>query len=608
MSGHELRIRTNRRMAAFVIGMALVVALLGVQLVRVQVTDRGPVVAYGASQRKGYRSLPAGRGAIYDRSGQAFAMSVAQPMVIADPSHVRHKITTARALARILHLDPMETERALRRKSGYWVVAKDATDSQVAQIRKLVEKGTIEATTISDQYVRSTPNGDLALGVVGHALADGQVDDEGNTGGIAGIEQAYDRQLRGRPGKLWYEQDVWRTPIAGGSQKLEAARQGTDLYLTLDQALQYEAEQALAQQVTATGAHSAQAVIMRPSTGEVLAMANVRSDEDGKVANSLDNAAVTAVFEPGSTQKVFTVAAALEEGLVKPDTQIDVPSQLPIYDRTFTDSHPHPEAMWSVTDILVNSSNIGTIKIAQQLGKDEIDRYLRDFGFGKTTGLGFPAEENGIMKRPDQWSGVDIGTIPIGQGISVTALQLLAAYNVIANDGVYVAPKLVAGTDSGAGEVPSAPSATHRVISARTAAAMRAMMAKVVTDGTGKLAAVPGYAAAGKTGTARIAQGKSSEDGYLDENGVYRYRASFVGLIDGTDLSIIVSLEDPRTSIFGGEVAAPVFSHLAAAALRRYEIPPPSLATSAHDVPELSDSARAAAQEDVAGTSTTAAG
>ncbi|MFN8017893.1 MAG: penicillin-binding transpeptidase domain-containing protein [Acidimicrobiales bacterium] len=359
----------------------------------------------------------------------------------------------------------------------------------------------------------------------------------------------------------------------------------------------------------ATGAHSAQAVIMRPSTGEVLAMANVRRQPDGTVANSADNAAVTALFEPGSTQKVFTIAAAIEEGQVRPDTQIDVPSQLQLYDRTFTDSHPHPEAMWSVTDILVNSSNIGTIEIARDLGRTKVDRYFRKFGFGTTTGLGFPAEENGIMKRPDQWSGVDIGTMPIGQGISVTALQLLAGYNVIANDGMYVAPKLVAGTDGGAGQVPSEPARSRRVVSARTAAAMRAMMAKVVTDGTGKLAAVPGYVAAGKTGTARIAQGKSSKDGYLDEQGIYHYRSSFVGLIDGADLSLVVTLEDPKTSIFGGDVAAPVFSHLAAAALHRYEIPPPALvASSTHAVPELSASAKEAAQEDVSSGTAAAAG
>ncbi len=564
-----------------------------------------PASAYG------YRDLPASRGAIYDRNGQAFAMSVAQPRVIADPSQIRHKVGTARKLAAILGITEARVLGQLRdtEHPQYQVIARQISDENARAIKAHVKNGTIEGVTLEDEYLRSTPNGDLARAVVGHAMAQGEKTKEGKTGGISGIEQKFDAALRGKPGKLFYDRDVNGRPIAGGHRRLTPATQGTDLYLTLDQSLQYEAERALADQVSATGASSGQAVIMRPSTGEILTMASVAAGDDGTVSNTVDNRAVTSVFEPGSTNKMITVAAAIEEGVVAPDTMIDVPDHLQLYDKDFTDSHPHPEAMWSVTDILVTSSNIGTIKIARELGATKVDRYLRSFGFGTSSGLGFPGESAGILKDRKDWNGVDIGAMPIGQGIAVTSLQMLAAYNVVANDGVFIAPKLVGSVDRGKGQVPTAPSGGHRVLSKDTAAAMRAMLAKVVSDGTGKNAAVPGYEAAGKTGTARIPQGISSKDGYVGTDGAYHYQASFVGLVNGADLSIIVTVEDPTTSIFGADVAAPVFSHLAATALRRYEVPPPALLdAAAHAVPALSASAREVDGEDAPVGATAAAG
>jgi len=600
-------------MLAFVVVMAMVVGLIGFRLITVQVVDREQYVAYGESQRDGFRTLPASRGAIYDRNGQAFAMSVAQPRVIADPSQVRHPIKTSRALASILGLDAAEVEADLRADTRYRVIATGISDEQAAAIGEAKGEGDIEGITLDDEYVRSHPNGDLALAVIGNALADGQTDDEGRTGGISGIERAHDGVLAGKPGKYFYEQDVSGNPIAGGDRDLEAAQQGADLYLTLDQSLQYEAERSLAAEVEASGADSAQAVIMRPSTGEILAMASVAVDDDGNAVNTRDNRPVTAVFEPGSVNKMITVAAALEEEIVTPETVFNVPDSLQIYDAEFNDSHPHPPTDLNTAEIFFTSSNIGTIKIAQELGKDNVDQYLRAFGFGETTGLGFPAEEDGIMKSVDEWSGVDIGTMPIGQGISVTALQMLAAYNVVANDGIYVGPKLVGATDIGAGQVPSEPTAGRRVISADTAAKMRAMLAQVVSEGTGNAAAIPGYEAAGKTGTSRIAQGSDGEDGYLDENGNYRYDASFVGMVNGADLSILVTVRDPKTSIYGGDIAAPVFAHLAATALRRYQVPPPAILDAAHHaIPDVSASARELNneldREDVAGASSGAQG
>jgi cell division protein FtsI (penicillin-binding protein 3) len=597
-------------MIAFVAAMAMLVGLIGFRLVNVQVADTERYLAYGESQRDGFRTLPASRGAIYDRNGQAFAMSVPQPRVIADPAQVSDPAEQAAVLADLLELDVAEVEADLRADTRYRILAEAITEEQAVELRSAIEEGELEGIVLEDQYLRSNPNGDLAYPVVGKALAEGEEDAEGNTGGIAGIEKAYDDELAGAPGKLFYEQDVAGDPIAGGQRELEPARQGADLYLTLDQSLQYEAEQALIETVESSGADNAQAVIMRPSTGEILAMASVAAGEDGEAATTRDNRPVTAVYEPGSVNKMITVAGAIEEGVVTPQTYVNVPDHLQLYEELFEDSHPHPTLDLTTTEILYTSSNIGTIKIAQMLGAEQVDRYLRAFGFGETTGLGFPAEEDGIMKDLDEWSGVDIGSMPIGQGIAVTSLQMLAAYNVIANDGVYVAPKLVGAIDSGAGQVPTEPSAGRRVVSGDTAAKMQAMLAKVVSDGTGALADVPGYEVAGKTGTARIAGGGSdAEDGYLDENGNYRYDASFVGMVNGADLSILVTVRDPKTSIFGGDIAAPVFSRLAATSLRRYQVPPPALLDAArHAVPEVSDSARQVDAEDAPAGTAPAAG
>jgi cell division protein FtsI (penicillin-binding protein 3) len=444
-----------RRMSIFVVLLALLAAGMTYRLVSVQVIDSDRYVAYGVSQRDGFRLIPAARGAVYDRNGQAFAMSVAQPRLVADPAQVSDPVATAALLADLMDLSVDEVLADLQADSRYRVLAKGLTPVQAEQLQELVREEGLLGITLEDEYVRSTPNGELAMGVVGRALPEGQVDTEGNRGGISGVELAFDDLLRGEPGRLSYEKNVWGDPIVGGDRRLEPARQGTDLYLTLDQVLQYEAERRLGEAVLATNAQSAQAVIMRPSTGEILAMASVGSTDDGEIRNTRDNRAVTAVFEPGSTNKIITVAAAMEEGLVQPDTMFEVPDHLPLYDRVFSDSQPHPAAAWSVTDILVTSSNVGTIKIAQELGRERLDGYLRAFGFGATTGLGFPAEEDGIMKPLEAWSGVDIGAVAIGQGISVTALQMLSALNVIANDGVYVAPKLLGAADQGSGQVPT---------------------------------------------------------------------------------------------------------------------------------------------------------
>lgn len=600
-------------MAVFVAFVLLAGVAVTARLVDLQVAGRERYVAYGHVQRDGFRVLPAGRGAILDRDGQAFALSVPQPQVVADPRQIpaEKRSTTAARVAKDLGLDRADVEAELASDRRYVVLDTDVAPA----VAERLAKAALPGIAIEDRYVRTNPSEDLARAIVGRALPDGDVEarPDGTPGthqGLFGMERQYDDALRGRAGKVTYEKGPSGQSIVDSERRVVPARPGTDLYLTLDQSLQYETEQALVAQVEATGAQGAMAVVMHPSSGEVLAVVGVERGDDDAVRAAADAQAITSTFEPGSVNKMVTVAAAIEEGQVTPATRREVPDQIQLYDRQFRDNEPHPVQSWSTTDILVQSSNVGTIGIAQDLGEEQVDRYLRAFGFGSTTGLGFAGETAGIVRDVDDWSGVDIGAIPIGQGMSVTALQMLAAYNVIANDGVYVAPKLVAATDRGSGRRASKAAARRRVVSVETARAMREMLDKVVTDGTGKPAAVPGYRVGGKTGTARIPQyPHAPDDGYQDVDGNYHYQSSFVGTVDGTDLSIIVTVQDATTSIYGSELAAPVFAHLAGTALRRYQIPPPGLpAASRQPVPELSPSARDAVGEDVTDGAQAAAG
>jgi cell division protein FtsI (penicillin-binding protein 3) len=268
---------------------------------------------------------------------------------------------------------------------------------------------------------------------------------------------------------------------------------------------------------------------------------------------------------------------------------LSVPDAYRLGDHTFTDHDPHPVEQWTVADILAQSSNIGTMLLAKDLGRNRLASYLERFGLGTKTDLGFPGESGGLIRPVDTWSSTDMGSIPIGQGVAVTAMQMLSAFNVIANDGVYVAPKLLAATGRGTDRTETAASARHRVIADGTASAMQTMMAQVVNEGTGEKAAVPGYQAAGKTGTARIPQRDHTPgNSYLDAQGRYHYMSSFGGFVVGADLSILIVMEEPQTSVYASDTAAPVFSQLASWALRRYQIPPPALVTQADtSVPEL---------------------
>ena len=419
-----------------------------------------------------------------------------------------------------------------------------------------------------DEPTRFNPSGDLGRGVLGSVNIDGI--------GRAGLELQYDSVLAGEPGELVVERGPDGRTIPQGGRQVHPSEAGEDLVLTIDRGMQHEAERALGQRIDEMGALGGQVIISNPRTGEIYAMADMTvPPEGGPAVPSSENRSLTAVFEPGSVNKVITLAAALEEGVVTPTDHLEVPDHLQVSDHTFTDHDPHPTASWTPTDILATSSNIGTIQLALGLGPERVDEYLRRFGFGSQTGLDFPNESGGLLLEADDWSGTSIGSIPIGQGVAVTPMQMLSAFNVIANEGAYVEPKLVLATvDAGGRRHDTARSAERTVVSETTARQVRDMMVSVVAAGTGREAAIEGYTVAGKTGTARKPQANGT---YQDAAGNYHYVTTFAGFVPAEDpqLSIIVVIDEPSNAYYASFVAAPVFAELARYALRQLRIPPP---------------------------------
>jgi cell division protein FtsI (penicillin-binding protein 3) len=559
----QVRRRTpdvRRRLVALLAVLGVLFTVVVGRLVMIQGVSHDKYVAVGESQRLRDVVLPAGRGAMFDRNGRDLALTIPQKTVWANPHLVTDPLAAAKALSPVLHVDEAVLGDRLSRDAGFVYLARKVDDKVVAQVEKLHLSGVF----FLDEPKRFNPAGDLAgplLGVVG-------TDNEG----LSGLELQFEKKLKGTPGELRVERDPYGNEIASGDRSFTPAQPGDDLVLTIDRSLQYETEKALSEEIVKSNSKGGTAIVMDPKTGEILSMANLTYDgaDSGKAPYpSINNTAVTSVYEPGSVNKVITIAAALEEGLVAPDTTLAVPDHLRVADHVFSDHDPHPLKQWTVTDIMATSSNIGTIMIGKQLGKTRLDAYLRKFGLGSKTGLGFPGEPRGLLLDPKKWSGTSIGTVPIGQGLAVTALQMLDAYNTVANGGVLVTPKLVKATVDGEGtQAPTPASPRRRVVSEKTADQVKHMLTEVVKVGTGTEAAIDGYTVAGKTGTAR----KPYKGGYKQG----AYLATFAGFVPAENprLSAIVVLDEPA-QMYGGLVSAPVFAKVAQYGLRLFRIPPP---------------------------------
>ncbi|MGI8661651.1 MAG: peptidoglycan D,D-transpeptidase FtsI family protein [Acidimicrobiales bacterium] len=572
------------------IGLLLVVVLLFVVIIgrtaQLQLFEGGRYAQIGESQRVHPVTLPAERGSVFDRDGNDLALSVPQKTVWADPRLVTDPQGTAQVLAPVLGVDVATLTAKLVTPGAFVYLARQVTDDVATKVAALRREG----VELLDESKRFLPSGTLARSLLGTVDTDNK--------GIAGLESQYDTTLTGTPGQLVYERDPTGRTIAAGEHRIDPARPGDDLILTIDQALQFETEQALADKISEMGAKGGTAIVADPRTGEILAMANMEAQSGGSPIASTNNKALTTVYEPGSASKVITLAAALEEQVASPSTELTVPDHLQVSDGLFTDHDPHPTEQMNLTDIMATSSNIGTIMLGRGLGAERLDAYQRKFGYGSPTSLGFPNESPGLMLPLRDWSGTSIGTIPIGQGVAVTALQMLQAFNVIADGGRYVDPKLVLDTvDSNGTRHPTATSAAREVVSEKTAGEVRDMMTAVVNAGTGKQAAIAGYSVAGKTGTARKPQ---RNGGYVDAAGNPHYVTTFAGFVPAEDprISAIVVLDEPTKDIYASDTAAPVFSRIASYALRRFQIAPPQALRSTVPAPRLTEPDRSSSATD----------
>ena len=563
----------RRTLIVLIVIAVLFVYVLG-HVINLQVLDRDKYVAYGAGQRTNNQVLAADRGAILDRNGAELVISRPGKSIFVDPKLVTDAAAEAAILAPILGLDPLFVESKMNGKGRFAYLARRVPADVVERVEALGLAG----VSFLDESERFAPAGDSARSLLGSVDVDNV--------GISGLESQYGEALTGTPGKLLLERSPSGRTIAVGDHSLTPAVKGDDLKLTIDQSIQFEAERLLGEQVKTTGAKGGIAIVSKPGTGEILAIADMVLDpETGNVRPSSNNSALTTQYEPGSVMKVVTIAGAMDAGQISATTQFNLPPTMRIYDAEFGEAEGRGTVTWDTTQILTHSSNIGTIKIGQGLGKEALYESQKAFGLGAKTALNFPNEAAGSVLAPSKYSGTSLPSIAIGQGISVTPMQMLFAYNTLANQGVYVAPKLVDSTiDADGVEHPTAVGESHRAVSVGTANSLNLMMRNVVNEGTGKLAAINGYSVAGKTGTARKPQ---PGGGYTDKFGITRYQSTFVGFVPAQQpaLSIYVMIDEPSGVYTGGATAGPVFSKLGAFALNRLGIAPPATDISLGGVP-----------------------
>jgi cell division protein FtsI (penicillin-binding protein 3) len=548
-SGLSVGQRGMRNRWGLIIMIAVLVAVVG-RLAFVQGVD-GAAYANAAEQDR-LRTYPiaALRGAVLDRDGNPFAYTVAASRVVADPTLVTHPARTARALSTLLEKPEAELTEKLERDDRYVVLADKVTPETTDAIDELALPG----ISFEDDPQRLYPAGTVGGQVIGFVGRDGA--------GLAGIEQTFQDELAGTAGHRRVEVGSGGNPIPSGIDESTPAVDGDTVTLSLDQDLQYVTEQRLAQACSDGATTRASAVVLDVHTGQVAAMGSCPGYDPGNYSKTdpdlLGNPIVSDVFEPGSVMKAVTLSAALEEGKAKPDTVLTVNGHIQAGDRVVTDAHDHEPIKWTVTGILAKSSNVGAIMLAREVGDEKLEHYLRAFGLGSTTGIELPGESAGILEDSADWTESRAANVPIGQGVSVTTLQMASIYQTIANGGVRIAPRIVDSVTDPAGRVTSAPAAeTTRVISRSTAEQMAYMLEAVVgPGGTAPLGQIEGFRVAGKTGTAQRANPACN----CYEGG--GYVTTFVGFAPADDPQYVVAvdLERPTSSAEGGQVAAPVFA------------------------------------------------
>ncbi|MCX5245358.1 penicillin-binding protein 2 [Streptomyces sp. NBC_00201] len=594
---NALRLGSPRpRLRMVSLALTLVLIAFVVRLLQVQAVDASAYAAKAEQNRYVGHVLAAERGGITDRNGVALAASVDAYDLTADPTMFNRKQLkiddgpeqAAALLAPILGLDQDALLKKLRptnRELRYVLLARRQTPQVWKQIKDLkaalTAKGEKDKSTVNvlagvfadPSSKRIYPNQDLAAGILGW------VNDDGKGGG--GVEQEFNQDLAGKDGKIRYAQSGGRLVPTAGSAETPAVP-GSDVELTIDRDIQWAAQNAITEQVKESRADRGYVIVQDTRTGEILAMANSPGFDPNDLSkanpNALHNWAVEDAFEPGSTAKIMSMAAVLQQNVATPLTHVVVPNRLHRGDRLFKDDIDH--ATWNLTlnGVLAKSSNIGTILATGQLGKTQAQAnrvlysYLRKFGIGSYSGLGIPGETKGILAPPDKWSTSQQYTIPFGQGVSLTAMQAASVYSTIANGGVRVEPTLVRGTKGADGRfTPAAQPKKTRVVSAKTAKTLAQMLESVVDDeeGTGAKARIPGYRVAGKTGTANRVD---------PATGKYRgYTSSFAGFApaDNPRITVYCAIQNATSgSYFGGQICGPIYKKVMEFALKTLQVPP----------------------------------
>jgi cell division protein FtsI (penicillin-binding protein 3) len=557
---------SSRRLLALLALTMVAFLAISSRLVVLQILDAPSLDEAAAKQRLRTIELPAVRGRIFDRNGDDLALSAQARTVFAQPRLVVDPAGTARKLAPLLGV-PARTIRARLAANTPWTyLARKITVQRGDAVSRLALPG----IGVLADTMRRYPSGALASQVLGFVGDDGS--------GLAGVEQRYDELLRGHSGQMLLEQDPGGRAIPQGQRSVEPGRPGADLVLTIDQQLQYVAEQELAKAVKEHKARAGSVVVMAPDSGEILALANMPTFDPNRFrsssAETRKNRAVSDVYEPGSTNKVITAAAALDAGVVRPSSRITVPPELKLCRgvHPFHDSHSHGTEHLAFSDVVAQSSNIGTITVARKLGAARLAKAELDFGYGRRTGVDLPGESPGIVTPAADWTCADLGTNAIGQGVAVTVLQMARVYAAVANGGVLVQPTLLRGTVDARGRFQHAQrGASRRVLSARAAKTLTGILEGVVREGgTGTRAALDDWSAAGKTGTAQVPN--PAGGGYLSG----AYVGSFIGFAPADDPKVVVAvvLDRPTNGTYGGIVAAPVFREVTSYALRRLQVPP----------------------------------
>jgi cell division protein FtsI (penicillin-binding protein 3) len=537
--------------AAFVLCFSMVLA----RAVWLQGVRGGALASQAEGQQTELVTVPGLRGRVLDRRARELAVSEDAASVYATPYQVKDPERAAAKLDPLLEPSHDEILESLTGGGGFAYLARKVDLSSAEEIKRLKLPG---IGTLPDAR-RIYPQGELAAQVVGAVGIDNQ--------GLTGLEAGEEDVIGGIDGEERIVKDALGAPIR--LETIRASSDGRDIQLTLDSAIQARTEEVLASVGQAYSPKGATAVVMDPHTSEVLAMANWPPVDPENLAEAgaqdLQNRVTGFTYEPGSTFKALTVAAALEDKVVTPETMFYLPPTIRVADRTIEESHSRGAVDLSVSDILAQSSNVGAVRIGLELGATKFSRWVNRFGFGRPTGIEFPAEERGIVPSYEEYSGSSIGNLPIGQGLSVTPIQMASAYAALANGGILREPRLVEEVD---GEPVPEPEG-RRVISPRVAADVRGMLEGVLAPGgTASEVSVPGYTLAGKTGTAE----KAVDGGYSE----FRFVASFMGFAPAHDprLLVAVIVDEPQGDIYGGSVAAPAFGEIASFALPYLGISP----------------------------------